>query len=68
MKPFASRTGRLKESGTVRVAEAVGRLRREGRDIVSFSVGEPDFDTPLAVRAEAKAALDRGETHYVSSW
>lgn len=68
MKPFAARSGRVKESGTVRVANAVAELRKQGRDILSFSVGEPDFDTPVAVRDAAKRALDNGETHYVPSW
>ncbi|MGE5620613.1 MAG: pyridoxal phosphate-dependent aminotransferase [Sphingomonadaceae bacterium] len=31
---------------------------------VSLAIGEPDFDTPVHIRAAAKAALDRGETHY----
>ncbi|MHB8993513.1 MAG: pyridoxal phosphate-dependent aminotransferase, partial [Chloroflexota bacterium] len=31
---------------------------------ISLAIGEPDFDTPLHIRAAAKAALDRGETHY----
>lgn len=31
---------------------------------ISLALGEPEFDTPDPVRAEAKAALDRGETHY----
>ena len=68
MKPFAARTARVKESGTVRVSNAVAELRKQGRDILSFSVGEPDFDTPVAVRDAAKRALDDGETHYVPSW
>ncbi len=40
------------------------RLRSEGRDIISLSVGEPDFATPPHVLEAAKAALDAGETKY----
>ncbi|QGN56362.1 pyridoxal phosphate-dependent aminotransferase [Novosphingobium sp. Gsoil 351] len=40
------------------------RLRAEGRDIISLSVGEPDFATPPHVVAAAKAALDAGDTRY----
>jgi len=58
----------MKESGTVKITDAVGKLRKEGRDIISFSVGEPDFDTPVAAREAAKRALDDGHTHYVSAW
>ena len=39
-------------------------LRGEGRDIISLSVGEPDFATPAHVAAAAKAALDAGQTRY----
>lgn len=39
-------------------------LRGEGRDIISLSVGEPDFVTPPHVVAAAKAALDAGQTRY----
>jgi aspartate aminotransferase len=40
------------------------QLREEGRDVISLSVGEPDFDTPPHVVAAAKVALDAGETKY----
>ena len=40
------------------------QLRGEGRDVISLSVGEPDFATPPHVLAAAKAALDSGETRY----
>ena len=39
-------------------------LRAEGRDVISLSVGEPDFATPAHVVAAAKAALDAGDTKY----
>jgi aminotransferase len=35
--------------------------------VISLAVGEPDFDTPVHIRAAAKDALDRGETHYSSN-
>ena len=40
------------------------QLRAEGRDVISLSVGEPDFATPPHVIAAAKAALDAGDTKY----
>ena len=39
-------------------------LAPPGPEVVRFTVGQPDFDTPAPVVAEAKAALDRGETAY----
>lgn len=41
-------------------------LRAAGRDIISLSVGEPDFATPAHVVAAAKAALDAGDTKYTA--
>jgi arginine:pyruvate transaminase len=40
------------------------RRRRAGEKVIVLSVGEPDFDTPPAIVAAAKASLDRGRTHY----
>ncbi|MDE2406029.1 MAG: pyridoxal phosphate-dependent aminotransferase [Sphingomonadales bacterium] len=41
-------------------------LREQGRDVISLSVGEPDFATPPHVVAAAKAALDAGDTKYTA--
>jgi aspartate aminotransferase len=65
---YATRIGRVKESGTVKITDAVNKLRREGREVISFSVGEPDFDTPAPAREALKKAVDDGHTHYVSAW
>jgi arginine:pyruvate transaminase len=43
--------------------EAMKR-RRRGEKVIVLSVGEPNFDTPAAIVAAAKASLDRGRTHY----
>lgn len=42
----------------------IGTLAAATPGCISLALGEPEFDTPDPVRAEAKAALDRGETHY----
>src|SRR5665647_542790 len=52
------------QHATRKIADLAANLRREGRDIISFSQGEPDFDTPENIKNAAKDALDRGETHY----
>jgi len=49
------------------VAEAAEALRREGHDVISFALGEPDFDTPACVREAAERALRDGHTHYTHS-
>ncbi len=61
------RMSQVKASSTLKQAELVKKMRAKGVDVVSFTVGEPDFDTPENVVSAAKEALDQGETHYVSS-
>ena len=48
------------------MTDRAAELRASGKDIISLSVGEPDFDTPPHVIAAAKAALDAGETRYTA--
>lgn len=43
------------------------RLAKETPGCLALTLGEPDFDTPERVRAEARAALDAGETHYIEN-
>jgi len=64
----AARVARMHESGTVKITEAAARLRAEGRDIISLSMGEPDFDTPKPACEALKRAVDEGKTRYVSAW
>ena len=57
---------RIKPSPTVAITAHARRLKDAGRDIISLSAGEPDFDTPANIRAAGKAAIDRGETRYTA--
>jgi aspartate aminotransferase len=41
-------------------------LRTEGRDIISLSAGEPDFDTPEFIRGAAIQAMNNGQTRYTA--
>ncbi|OKL42668.1 pyridoxal phosphate-dependent aminotransferase [Pseudovibrio exalbescens] len=60
---FASRIGgEGSDAWDVHVKAAAAQ--RAGRDVVVMSVGDPDFDTPPAVRDTAIAALQAGDTHY----
>lgn len=65
--PLARRMSRLGTETAFDVLAKVRKLEAEGKSILSFALGEPDFDTPEHVRAAAKRALDEGQTHYVSS-
>ena len=57
---------RIKPSPTIAITARARELKAAGRDIISLSAGEPDFDTPAHIRAAGKAAIDRGETRYTS--
>ncbi len=54
-------------SGTLAISNLVSQLKAEGVDILSFSLGEPDFDTPANIVEACKSSLDRGFTHYTPS-
>ena len=58
--------GRIAPSQTAAMSDLAFALRAQGRDIISLSVGEPDFATPPHVVAAAKAALDAGDTKYTA--
>ena len=55
---------RIAPSQTNAMTDRAFALRAAGRDIISLSVGEPDFPTPPHVVAAVKAALDAGDTRY----
>ncbi|TGN68144.1 pyridoxal phosphate-dependent aminotransferase [Paracoccus liaowanqingii] len=63
---ISDRLARIKPSPTIAMSMRAAELAAEGRDIISLSAGEPDFDTPLNVRDAAKAAIDAGHTRYTA--
>ncbi|MEK6975278.1 MAG: pyridoxal phosphate-dependent aminotransferase [Candidatus Thermoplasmatota archaeon] len=65
MPGFSPRMQRITASATVAISNLVAQKRREGADVVSFSVGEPDFDTPQHIKDAAIRALQEGKTKYV---
>ncbi|MBT2298162.1 aminotransferase class I/II-fold pyridoxal phosphate-dependent enzyme [Pseudomonas fluorescens] len=54
-------------SPSVEANALVGKLRAEGKDIVNFTIGEPDLDTPGHILKAAQYAMEHGETHYTST-
>lgn len=50
-----------------KVLAKVQDMERQGKDIVHFEIGDPDFDTPANIVSAACQSLSRGETHYTSS-
>lgn len=54
----------LTESATLAMARMSRELSQQGIDVVSLSLGEPDFDTPPFIKQAAKEALENNITHY----
>lgn len=63
---LAQRVQRIKPSPTLTVAARAEELRAQGKDIISLSIGEPDFDTPEHIKAAAVAAIAAGHTKYTA--
>jgi len=62
--PLSNRVLNMEESATLRMAALGREVRAKGHDVISLSLGEPDFDTPEHIKAAAKRALDAGHTKY----
>mgnify|MGYP001186452800 CR=1 FL=1 len=58
--------GRITPSMTIGMDDRARTLRRQGVDVISFAAGEPDFDTPAAVKQAAIEAIQEGFTKYTS--
>lgn len=56
--------GRLSESATIAMARKAAELKSSGVDVISLSLGEPDFDTPDAMKAAGIEAIEQNITHY----
>jgi aspartate aminotransferase len=61
---LAARVGQVTPSLTLAIDAKAKAMKRDGVDVLSFSVGEPDFDTPSHIRIAAEAALEQGKTRY----
>lgn len=61
---IADTLSRVKPSATIAITQKARDLKAQGREIISLSVGEPDFDTPDNIKKAAIAAIERGETKY----
>jgi aspartate aminotransferase len=55
---------RVKPSATIAVTQKARDLKAKGREVISLSVGEPDFDTPDNIKQAAIRAIEKGETKY----
>ena len=64
MDYLSKRVTRLHESATIAMARRSRELTEQGQKIISLSLGEPDFITPVNICNAAKKAIDDGFTHY----
>ena len=64
MSFIADRLNRILPSQTIAVTQKARALKAEGRDIISLSAGEPDFDTPDFIKRAAIRAIEAGKTKY----
>ena len=61
---LAARIAKIKPSETLAITAKANALRAEGRDVIGFGAGEPDFDTPVNIKAAAIKAIEAGFTKY----
>ena len=61
---LADALSRVKPSATIAMTQKARELKAGGMDVISLSVGEPDFDTPDHIKEAAIDAIRRGETKY----
>ena len=66
MNNFSNRVKKIKPSFTLEMATIAAEMRSKGIDIVNFSVGEPDFNTPPHIIEAGKIAMDEGHTKYTA--
>ncbi|APH56526.1 Aspartate aminotransferase [Granulibacter bethesdensis] len=64
MSLIAARLDRISPSQTIAISTKARALKAAGRDVISLSAGEPDFDTPDNVKKAAIKAIEKGDTKY----
>jgi aspartate aminotransferase len=63
---LSDRIQTLSPSLTIAISSLARDLKAQGKDILSFSAGEPDFGTPKKIKDEAINAINEGFTHYTA--
>jgi len=63
---LSDRVNTLSESITIAISTLAQELKAQGKDIISFSAGEPDFDTPQVIKDAAIKAINDGFTKYTA--
>ena len=64
---LAERADRISHSPTLRIAALAKKMRAGGADVLDFSVGQPDFPTPVSAKEAGKTAIDDNRTGYTAN-
>ena len=64
MNKLSDRVNRLAPSATLAMSQKSQELKAQGVDVINMSVGEPDFNTPDAIKTAAKQAIDDNWSRY----
>lgn len=67
MRALSGKVAGIVPSATIAISNLAKKMQRDGCDVISLSIGEPDFDTPDAIKKACIRALEKGETHYAPS-
>ena len=67
MKKLSEKISRIPPSATMELTDKARRMKAQGKDVISLSIGEPDFDTPAHITEACINALKSGKTHYEAS-
>ena len=67
MSKISKRVSTISPSMTLAMSAKAAELKTAGENVISFGVGEPDFNTPAHIVQAAKDALDKGYTKYVAA-
>ena len=65
MNNTSVRVNRLSESATIAMARKARELKSQGQEIISLSLGEPDFNTPDFINDAAKEGIDQNYSKYM---
>jgi len=63
----SARLNRIQGSATLAIAKLAAEIAQEGKDVITLSLGEPDYTTPKHICKSAMQSLRRGDTHYTPS-
>ena len=67
MKPLSEKIAGVVESATIAISNKAKSMQREGIDVISMSIGEPDFDVPMEIKETAIEWTRRGFNKYTPS-